>query len=175
MDCIRKVFLDASALLAWILYPDKVEPGGERISEYLKRPEHQRYSNELCLTEVLSRLKWMRHYKQITDPGYFMQVNLLMRRIDHQTLYVSDFNYWKKEFSDKALELVRKHQNKIDFIDAMQIVDVLYGPYRIFAGPSRTLLITMDGKLRDAAKAEEVEVWFPPDETDPDQLTTQSS
>jgi hypothetical protein len=168
MEYIRKVFLDASALITWLLYPDRPESGGERLSEYLKRPERQRYSNEPCLTEVLARLKWMRHYNEITDDGYFMRINLLKMRIEHKTLHISEFNYWEKKYTDRALQLTKNHQNKIDFIDALQIVDILEGPFKIFSGPSRTLLITMDNKLRDAARAEGVDVWFPADEVEPD-------
>lgn len=168
MNYIRAVFLDASALLAWILHPDKPEPGGKPLSEYLRCPEHRSYSNSSCLTEVLVRLKWMRHHCEITDAGYFMKANLLHTRIHHKTLKISEFNYWTKGVSDKAFELVKKYQNKIDYIDAVQIVDVLEGPYKNFAGPSRTLLITKDKKLRDAARAEGVEVWFPAEEVAPD-------
>ena len=96
MDYIRKVFLDASALITWLLYPDKPEPGGKRLTGYLKRPERQRYSNEPCLTEVLVRLKWMRYHNEINDDGYFMKINLLKTIIEHETLYISKFNYWEK-------------------------------------------------------------------------------
>ena len=64
--------------------------------------------------------------------------------------------------------MTENHQNKIDFIDALQIVDILEGPYKIFSGPSRTLLITGDKKLKDATRAEGVDVWFPADEIEPD-------
>jgi len=168
MAYIRKVFLDASALITWLLYPDKPEPVGERLSKYLKRPERQRYSNEPCLTEVLVRLKWMRRYNEITDAGYFIRIGSLKRRIEHKTLHISKFNYWEKKYTDRALQLTKNYQNKIDFIDALQIVDVLEGPFKIFLGPSRTLLITTDRNLRDAAKAEGVDVWFPADEIEPD-------
>jgi predicted nucleic acid-binding protein len=168
MEYMRKVFLDASALITWLLYPDKPEPGGERLSKYLNRPGRQRYSNEPCLTEVLARLKWMRHYNEITDDGYFMRINLLKMRIEHKTLHISKFNYWEKKYTDRALQLTKNHQNKIDFIDALQIVDILEGPFKTFSGPSRTLLITMDNELRNAAKAEGVDVWSPADEIEPD-------
>ena len=168
MNYIRKVFLDASALLAWILYPDKPEPGGERLTEYLCRPERQRYSNGSCLTEVFVRLKWMRYHGEITDSGYFMRAYLLHTKIRNNTLKISEFNYWSNNFSNLALELVKKYENKIDYLDAVQIVDVLEGPYKDFAGPSRTLLITNDKKLRDGARAEGVEVWFPAEEVEPD-------
>lgn len=168
MNYIKKVFLDASALITWLLYPDRPEAGGERLSKYLNRPERQRYSNEPCLTEVLSRLKWMRHYNEITDDGYFMRIILLKMRIEHKSLHISDFKYWEKKFTDRALQITKKNQNKIDFIDALQIVDILEGPFNIFSGPSRTLLITTDKKLRDVAKVEGVDVWFPADEIEPD-------
>lgn len=168
MDYIRYVFLDASALITWLLYPDKPESGGKRLSEYLNRPERLGYSNGSCLTEVLARLKWMRHYKEITDDGYCMRINLLKMRIEHKTLHISEFNYWEKQYTDRALQLTKNHQNKIDFIDALQIVDILEGPFKDFTGPSRTLLITTDIKLRDAAKAEGLDVWFPADEIEPD-------
>lgn len=168
VDYTRKVFLDASALITWLLYPDKPELGSKRLSEYLSRPEHQRYSNEPCLTEVLVRFKWMRHHNEITDDGYFLRINLLKTRIEHQTLHISEFKYWEKKYTDRALQLTRNHQNKIDFIDALQIVDICEGPYKTFSGPSRTLLITSDKKLRDAARAEGVDVWYPADETAPD-------
>ncbi len=163
MDHIRKTFLDASALIAWLLHPDKPEPGGERLSEYLRRPKRQPYSNNPCLTEVLTRLKWMRYHKEITDAGYFMRIDLLKTRIDHRTLHISEFNYWKKEYMDRALELVKKHQTKIDYVDALQIVDILEGPFNVFSGPSRILLVSTDRALVVAARAEGVDAWFPPE------------
>lgn len=171
MEHIRKVFLDASALLTWLLYPDideAIKLGGKLLSEYLKRPTRQPYSNEPCLTEFLARLKWMRHYKEISDNGYFLRIELLKAMINHHTLHISKFNYWENKYIDKALHLVRKSQAKIDFIDALQIVDVLEGPFKFFSGPSVTLLITTDKKLRDVAREEGVEVWCPIDEITPD-------
>jgi hypothetical protein len=53
--------------------------------------------------------------------------------------------------------LVEKY--KIDFIDCFQIVTIMQGEFRIFVGPSQSILITADRELAVAARAERARVW----------------
>jgi len=80
MDYIRKVFLDPSALIVWILYPDKNEPGGEVLSKYLLEPSHLAYTTEQCRTEAISRLRQMNREGQITQAGCEMRIEDLKEK-----------------------------------------------------------------------------------------------
>ena len=165
---VRRVFLDASALVRYLLHADgkAAELGGAEIATYIERAERLPYTNEPCLTECLTVLKRKFQKKVISWDGYQMRVYLLKSIVDREGMKVSEFNFWERGVSDKALALSKKHM--IDFLDAVQIVDIQNGPYSSFVGQSAPLLITTDKDLRNAARAEGVPVWYPIDEMFPD-------
>jgi hypothetical protein len=47
----------------------------------------------------------------------------------------------------------------IDFVDCLQIVTILKGKFRIFEGPSQSVLITADRELAKAARTKGARVW----------------
>lgn len=163
----RRLFLDTSALLKWILYPEIEEVGAKRIADYLSEPVHFAHSNLPCVTEALCKLKWMVYHKHVDIQDYKYKVYWTKSMIETGHLTVSDFNYWDRRYSDRALELVDNSNLKIDFLDAIQIVDVLDGPSKIFAGPSETVLTTADKNLRDIARQQNIMVWYPAEEEQP--------
>jgi len=168
VNWIRKVFLDASALVSYVLFGDEnaSEPGGDKINSYINQPELSPYTNNPCLAEALTVLKrkWQKD-KTLTFEGYDTRVYILKSYVEGGHIEVSDFNFWERGYSDKALELSRKY--KIDFLDAVQIVDIQEGPFKSWAGPSTPLLITADKELCKAARAEGLLVWYPVTEDSP--------
>ncbi|MCB0339253.1 MAG: hypothetical protein KDD53_06600 [Bdellovibrionales bacterium] len=167
-------FLDASALISWVLYPDVKQPGGENLHAVLDQPGCSPYTSELCLTETLSRFKWMRFHKEITSAGYSMRTWLLHTRIRHGSLKISSFEYWEKKYFEKAITMVEDNDYKIDVIDALQILDVTEGNFTFFAGPSKTVLATCDSNLRKVAHKHGVRVWFPTKEAEPPPMDNKS-
>jgi hypothetical protein len=57
----------------------------------------------------------------------------------------------------EAERLIAKY--KIDFVDCFQIVTIMRGKFRIFNGPSQSILITADRELSRVARAEGARVW----------------
>mgnify|MGYP001599440683 CR=1 FL=1 len=171
MDCtdnvcyIRMHFLDASALVKYILFPDipeSIEPGSKNINEYIKKGVCLLYTNNLCLAEAFIVLKTKyfgsKARKVLNFDGYLIVINRLKGRIKRNLIEISKFDYLADNNLEKAIEIIEKYQ--IDLFDALQIVDVKYGQSSSFRRKSQTLLITADENLANAAKKEGVKVWY---------------
>jgi len=161
---LRHVFLDASALASYLLFPMLPEPGGQRIRNFLtlNRRANRCYSNEPCLTETLTVLKKKRRDKKIDTLEYQRRIFMLQSMVKSGQISISSFDYWNNDYSMQALKLISKYD--IDYLDAIQIVDLRMGPFKSWIGESASILVTNDKGLRDAARGENLRVWYPNDE-----------
>ena len=166
IDFARFHFLDASALVKLLLYPDVKEEGSDRLEDY--RRNHSNFGTiELCVTETLSAIK-SKHFggvRSLNIDGYLIVVNRLRAMLKHKKLKICDFDFLMEEYFTEACHLVKKYN--IDLIDAFQILTVKSGPFRSLENKSQTLLITADEDLSKAGRKEGLKIWYLIDEDEP--------
>lgn len=167
MSYIVNVFLDASTLIAWMLFPDLKEPGSENLQLFLQRPASFAYTSQLCIAESLSCFKRKRSRGEISVEGYSMAIYRLSSSLRSGRLRLSTFEHLNFQVIDRANEAISDHHHEVDLIDYLQIIDVIEGEYSSFAGPSQTVLATCDKGLAKIATANKVRVWNPSSATSP--------
>jgi predicted nucleic acid-binding protein len=151
----RTNLLDATALVKLVV----MEEQSEKLRHYLKT-ESGWYTTPFCFYEALSVLKrkWM-FEKNISEQEYSdASFNLIadyrgtpkVRELDLTDPVI--FN-----FTRKIVKI-----DRLDISDAFQIVSIIKGCP--FAGDSRTILITDDKKLAQAARRQDCKVWHLPDD-----------
>jgi len=117
------------------------------------------YTSSFCLTETLSVFKRKSQRGNITKGEYVEYIEDFIGRIVGSHLSVEDeIRILNPDLRSEARRLFEKYG--IDFIDSMQIVTLLRGKYRHFAGASKSVLVTADGGLAEAARAEKARVWL---------------
>lgn len=145
-------FLDTSAFLK-LLLPDLNEPGTENLLNF-RRQRSLFFVYSFCLAETLARLK---RGRKKSRSGYSLALNRLQNQLRHRSIRVIDTASFDEEKFEHTLELIERHN--LDFVDAMQITEVLTGRFSRLRGKSRSLLITADKGLANAARSEGVQVW----------------
>jgi predicted nucleic acid-binding protein len=142
------IYLDASAALRLVLR----EPGFENLRKCL----HLRGSQmtTLCFAEALGVLKRKWQRRQLSDEQYLGCCYLLLHGC---RITLEDTGLEDRQTFMQASRIARKH--KLDLSDALQLLTVKYGKFRQLVAESKTLLITADGDLASAAKAEGLRVW----------------
>lgn len=149
-------FLDTSAIVKLLLYPDIPEVGSEVLSNYRKN-NIMFYTNSLCIGECLNVLKrkyFIKKHKKLSFDGYLMRLDLIRNMLDHKTLKVVDVDLTDRSILDEAYKIIKKY--KIDFVDALQLL--LIQKDKTYAN-SQKLLITADKNLFKAATDIGVNVW----------------
>jgi predicted nucleic acid-binding protein len=147
-------YLDASALVKLVADDSDDEPGRAVLRDYYYR-NGPYYATSYCLAEALSafKLKWLR--KRISQDEYFKDVRDFFRLVV-SGLTVDEVPLSLQVLAD-AERLMKAHP--IDFIDSIQVVTILKGKFSGLGGPSKSLFITADHTLADAARDEGGRVW----------------
>lgn len=147
-------FLDTSALIKLILYPDIKEPGSESLYNF-RRTHTGFYTLDLCIGEALNVLKQKvfsakSRRKVLTKDGYFMRIQLLrgMCKQGH-TLHIVPVNLSDDVLSQEAIGLCGKYQ--IDFVDALVAIKAMRHNAEVF--------ITAEKELTKAAESIGLIVW----------------
>ncbi|MFC1771506.1 hypothetical protein ACFLZV_06440 [Candidatus Margulisiibacteriota bacterium] len=154
------LFLDTSALVKHLLYPDiadNIEPGITNLGKYLESSYgFRKCTDRLCVVEALGVIK-MKYLRKINNKcvlnfeGYQIVLGRLQCKLQPTpSLNLLDFNPFDRTNFEEILKIIKKY--KLDFIDASQIVllkskDVIYK------------LITGDTHLEETARKEGIEVW----------------
>jgi predicted nucleic acid-binding protein len=153
---IKVHYFDASALVKLVADDSDEAPGRDVLRKYHQQHAHPGYTTSFCVSEAFGacKLKFLR--KKISETEYLKYVKDLIRVVGN-TFQIDELEMLLPVVSSEFERLVTKH--KIDFVDCLQIVTIMHGKFRIFDGPSQSILITADRELAKAARAEGARVW----------------
>jgi predicted nucleic acid-binding protein len=108
------------------------------------------------VAEALGALKLKFLRKRISEAEYLKYVKKLLLVVGN-TFQIDELDVLLPVVIKEFEQLVGKY--KLDFIDCLQIATLKHGKYRIFDGPSKSVLITADRELAKAARSEGARVW----------------
>jgi len=150
---VRANCFDASALVK--LYTP--ESGSEIIGPYFNG-ESTKYTTPFCFYETLSTLKvkWLRD--AITKAQYLEAARRLTAWYGASSRGIDDLDFAAHTTFADAKRIVE--HTSLDLSDAFQILSVKSGFYGRLAGDSKTVLVTADKGLADAARSEGLRVWY---------------
>jgi predicted nucleic acid-binding protein len=153
---IKVHYFDASALVKLVADDADEEPGREVLRKYHRQHAHPGYTTSFCIAEAFGALKskFLRH--KISRAQYLKFVRDLIR-VTGNTFQIDELPILDPMVGREFERLAAKYS--INFVDCLQIVTVEKGKFRIFEGPSKTILITADHDLAKAARAEGARVW----------------
>jgi predicted nucleic acid-binding protein len=115
------------------------------------------YITSICVAETLSVLKVKYLYrKELTQEQYFAAAYTFFSFL-RDSLHVEDVSLENHHVFFEAEELAKRHG--LDIVDALQLFTLKHGRFSKFVGPSKSLLITADEALANAARTEGLEVW----------------
>jgi len=161
---IKVHYFDASALVKLVADDSDEEPGRDILRKYHNQHAHPGYTTSFCVSEAFGALKLKFLRKKISETQYLKYVKDLIRVIGN-TFQIDELEILLPLVSSEFERLVGNY--KIDFVDCLQIVTIKHGRFRIFDGPSKSILITADRELARAARAEGARVWECSSETAP--------
>lgn len=152
---IKVHYFDASALVKLAADDPDEEPGRDTLRTYFR--EHgARYTVSFCVAEALGAFKRKFLRKTISEVQYLKSVQGLIRDVGNH-FQIDELDVLLPVVRTEFEQLVSKY--KIDFIDCLQIATIKHGKYRIFDGPSKSILITADRELAEVARTEGLRVW----------------
>ena len=151
MQDIRTNLIDTSALIK--VYIEEV--GSKEVRKYLDS-QSVLWTTWLCFVEALGVLK-ARHKKIVKQEEYLKKAEALVSDFRNASISFVDINPLEFDIFNEAEKLVIKYA--VDLVDAYQIVTLKRGTPRLFQDGSKTLFITADESLGDAAKKEGMTVW----------------
>jgi predicted nucleic acid-binding protein len=128
---------DASALVK--LYVD--EPGSPELRQYWR-------------TQAMKRLKLKR---AITKERYLHAARELAAWFRASQSQMDDIEFLDPEVFRDAMELAE--HTDLDLSDAFQLLSLQAGYFQYLAGDSKTLLVTADAALAQAARQRALPVW----------------
>jgi len=151
---VRANCLDASALVK--LYVR--EEGSDVLQRYFQ-DQATPYTTPLCFYEALTTLKvkWL-YRKEITKDEYLKAAFSMAAWFSHVSMQVRDLNFLLPEVFHNARSIAERHG--LDLSDAFQILSVKEGFFSALAANSRTVLVTADRELANAAKQEGILAWY---------------
>ncbi len=148
-------YLDTSALVKLLLYPDIPEDGSEALAKFRER-KTSFYTIDLCVGESLNVLKrkYFSKARVVSMDGYLICIKrLLCSQKPGHTLHVKSVELNDSLFLE-VKPLVRDYD--IDFVDAVLLtIAKSHRPYTY----DQNLLITADKSLQNACKALKMNVW----------------
>jgi predicted nucleic acid-binding protein len=147
-------FFDASALVK--VYVD--EAGSETVRPYFYG-ETNKYTTPFCFYETLSVLKGKYGRSEITKDQYLLAAAKVRAWYSAMHCRIADLDFTSDSVFSAAMDIARK--TSLDLSDAFQILSVKDGYYSRLSADSKTLLITADTALAQAAEAEGLRVWNP--------------
>ena len=161
---IKVHYFDASALVKLVADDPDEAPGRDVLRAYYRQHAHPGYTVSFCVAEALGALKFKYLREKISQAQYLKYVKDLIREVGN-TFEIDELDILLPAVSSEFERLVTKH--KLDFVDCFQVATLKHGKYRIFDGPSKSILITADRELARAARAEGARVWECSSETAP--------
>jgi predicted nucleic acid-binding protein len=153
---VKVHYFDASALVKLVADDADEAPGRDVLRKYYWQHAHPGYTTSFCVSEAFGALKLKFLRKRISEPQYLKYVKELVRVIGN-TFQIDELEVLLPLVSSEFERLVKSY--KIDFVDCLQIVTLKHGKFRIFDGPSKSILITADRELARVALAEDLRVW----------------
>lgn len=163
---VKTKYLDTSALVK--LFLD--EEGSDNFRDYYNN--HVNFCcTDMTFYEAMNVLK-ARLFNGSKKNQYFESIKKLKimgwgvtkrGKLEIETIHINDFNVFKEVY-----EIAIKYD--IDVADAIQIYAILKGKFSVLTGDSKTVLITADERLEEAAKGNSMKVWNCRKENKPDWL-----
>jgi predicted nucleic acid-binding protein len=154
---IKCHYLDASALVKLVAEDAHEIQGREVLRNYYWTHTASMYATSYCIAETFSVFKRKQLQGTISGTEYIEYVKKFLHRLIGANLRVDEVSILSPQLFAEGERFF--NQYGIDFIDALQIVTVLHGQFKIFAADSKTILITADKGLANAARAEGARVW----------------
>jgi len=164
-NSLQPGFLDASAAVKLVVNED----GSDRLLKSFN-PAGSFFITTFCLFEALGVLKrkWITE-KKITRDEYLKRCFLLFDYVKDKVLNINDPDIDSYKTFRLAVELTEKHS--LDLSDTLLLVGLKRGLLSHFVRESKAVLVTADGDLEEAAKAEDLRVWnCATQETPPEQI-----
>ena len=155
MSIIRAHYLDASAAVKLVID----ELGSNDLRAYVDK-HFGFYITSFCLFEALGVLKRMMIKRKISLKQYLDACRLLLaylRAKPNSIQIEDDFGIDKPGIFQSAEQLAKLYH--LDLSDALQLFTVKSATVTKWVSVPETLLITSDGSLMKAAKAEGLRVW----------------
>ena len=158
-------YLFASALVKLVADDQDEEPGRAAVRKYFDSHTNKK-AVPYCVAEALSVFKRKFLSKKISREEYKNYVRAFVRTIGYLEIEEPQFSEYMglgsrtlptHKLLHEAEKLLNKHN--LDFIDCVQIANILHGRYSPFCGDSQSILITADEDLAKVAKAEGAKVW----------------
>jgi predicted nucleic acid-binding protein len=159
-------YLDASALVKLVADDDGEEPGRDVLRKYYWEHTAHMYATSYCITEAFSAFKRKFLREQISEDQYIKYIQTFIRQFLGANLRQDDVPILSQVVFSEAERLIKKY--KIDFLDCFQIVTILHGQFRVLGPNSKSILITADARLANAARSEGARVWECRSEPAPD-------
>ncbi len=152
---VRANFFDASALAK--IFTD--EHGSEFVVEFFHNNSPTKFTTPFCFYETLNVLKskWI-HRKQLSKSQYLEASFRLVAWYRLNTKHVTDLELSDPVIFNKTRELAELYS--LDISDAFQLLTVKKGDFSSFINDSKTLLITADKGLANAASKEGIKTWY---------------
>jgi predicted nucleic acid-binding protein len=145
---------DASALVkVWVDEPDC---GPAR--HYFNTQSPTKYTTPFCYFETLSamKLKWLRGV--ITREVYLNAAFNLTVWFQASARKINDIDLTHPPTFMRAKELVERYE--VDLSDAFQLLSLKEGYFSSISNDSKTLLVTADERLANAAVSEGLSAWY---------------
>jgi len=116
------------------------------------------YIISICLAEALSVLKVKYLYRQeLSEKEYYNAANLLLDQLQGSPIFIEDVNLVEDHVFYETKALAQKY--KLDLSDALQLYVLKRGKWSSAGGRSKSMLITGDKELGNAALSEGYKVW----------------
>jgi predicted nucleic acid-binding protein len=149
---IHATCFDASALVKRYVE----EPGSAELRVYWKT-QATRYTTPFCFYETLGVLKRHKLRGTLTKDSYLRAAFELVAwfRASHSRL--NDLDFTDVEVFSDAKELAE--HSDLDLSDAFQLLSLEAGYFSVLVGGSKTLLVTADEALANAARSRRLPVW----------------
>jgi len=145
-------YLDASAAVKLVI----TERGSDHLHAYFANRSGF-FITSLCLFEALNVLKRKMHKREISRKQYFDGCWLLLTYLRTKRIRIDEPEISSLEIFERAEKLANLH--RIDLSDALQLVGLKHGRFCKLDKESKSLLITADQPLANAAKTQGLRVW----------------
>ena len=147
---VKAHYLDASALVKLVADDPEEEPGRDVLRTYYWHYAASMYATSYCITEAFSAFKRKSQRGQITENQYIKYVQNFIQQILGANLRIDEVPILSSLVYTEAERLIKVY--KIDFLDCFQIVTILRGQFHVLGPESKSILITGDRKLAEAAR-----------------------
>ncbi|MCU7874995.1 MAG: type II toxin-antitoxin system VapC family toxin [Candidatus Thiodiazotropha sp. (ex Lucinoma borealis)] len=154
METIRTHLLDTSALLKLFL----IEDGSENLRGYFNS-RSVFWTTSFCFAELLGVLKrkYLSNKENLTEEEYLATSEDIVAHFRNHRISIAEVDITQFDIFNDVENIVRRYS--IDLADAFQVVTLKRGIASSLTEDSRTILITADSGLSEAAKNEGLRVW----------------